>query len=85
MSDEDFERFVKTLPARKRERTVTVEIDLSEAGYRRICEIGEALARDLPRFDIGQALVLVIEAGTSAVEQKLAERKAGGVLVTRPN
>lgn len=55
---------------------VRIELDLNEEGYRRLCGIAEGMARHLPAFTLGDALVLVVETGTATVEARLASQNS---------
>lgn len=50
---------------------ISIELELNEEGYRRLAGITEAMARKLPAFNLGDALHLVIETGTAAIEERL--------------
>lgn len=64
----DLHRYLSALPRRG---GVSIELDLSEEGYRRLATLTERLAMRFPAMDLGQCLVLVIEAGTEAVENQI--------------
>lgn len=67
MSNPELAKYLASLP--RCTGGVSIEMELSEAGYRRLCTLAEHLAIRFPGMDLSQCLILVIEAGTDAVEQ----------------